>query len=247
MSIYGTEYTRAVYLKKAGYNSKRWVITALLYQLYRENRDKFIHKVFKKKSAKPLMKYREIEIITEILKNLKPQRTLEWGAGYSTLYFSQFAGKDAKWFSIEHHGDWAQRVKAMNTNLNMEIFYVEPDHFPWTDEFNDGSYSDLKQYIDFADGLGDFDFIFIDGRARKEALRKAFQLIKDDGVVVLHDANRHYYHEPFKLFNHQALFADKRGDGGGIWVGSKGREINSVLDLALYAKLWRIYNMFQKD
>lgn len=225
----------------------RWFVVTLFFYLFKENRDKFLHKVLGKRPVKPLMKYREIEIIIEILQRLKPARVLEWGAGYSTLYFSQFVDKNVKWFSIEHNGDWAQRVKAMNTNPNVEIFHVKPDYFPWTDEFNDGSYSDLKEYIDFADRLGCLDFIFIDGRARHEALRKAFQLIKDDGLIILHDANRYYYHEPFKLFKNQALFTDKRGNGGGIWVGSKGCEINSVLDVALHSKLWRIYSMFRKD
>lgn len=233
-------------MKSATKNRDRWLVAALLFQILKENRDKLLHKVLKRRPVKPLMKYREIEIIIEVLRRLKPERVLEWGAGYSTFYFSQFAGKDVKWFSIEHQGNWAQRVKAMNTNQNVEIFHVEPDHFPWTDEFNDGSYSDLKQYIDFADRFKYLDLIFIDGRARKDAVIKAFELVKDDGIVILHDANRTCYHEPLKLFKYQALFTDRRNDSGGIWVGSKGFEINAVLDVALHKRIWKIYNMFQK-
>lgn len=241
-----TKYTGAVYLKKDGYNNKRWVIAALLSQLYRENRDKFIHKVFKKKPPKPLMKYREIEIIMEILESLKPARALEWGAGYSTLYFPQIAGKETKWFSIEHNRDWAKRVREMNHNRNVEIFQVDPDKFPWTDEFKDGAYSDLKGYIEFADRFGKLDFIFIDGRARKEAVVKAYGIVKDEGIVVLHDANRTHYHKHFNSFKYQALFTDKRRSGGGIWVGSKGLDINKVLNVALHKRLWKVYNMFQR-
>jgi hypothetical protein len=59
---------------------------------------------------KPWMKEREVDIIEEILSKLQPRNSLEWGAGYSTTYFTKFLQKDAKWTSIEHNKDWAHKI-----------------------------------------------------------------------------------------------------------------------------------------
>jgi len=73
--------------KPVSSSSGNSAICTILTQMYREYKDKIVETVIKRRITKPWMKYREIEIIEEILKNLQPQRVLEWGAGYSTLYF----------------------------------------------------------------------------------------------------------------------------------------------------------------
>jgi len=120
-------------------------------------------------------------------------------------------------------------LKRCNKKSNLQVFHVPPDHFPWTDEFGDGSYSDLMNYIEFPSKFGYFDFILIDGRARKDCLIKAYELVKDKGVVTLHDAGRKYYHEPFDLYKYQVLFSDRRNDESGLWLGSNGVDIKSLL------------------
>ncbi len=185
------------------------------------------------------MKYKEVEIIEEILKNLKPRRCLEWGAGYSTLYFPDLLTRDAIWTSIEHEGAWAEKIKDRIKRPGVDVFYIKPNHFPWTDKDNDGSYDDLRDYVNFPDRFGKFDFILVDGRARKECVAKAYKLVADNGVVVIHDANRVYYHEPFKLYKHQAMFRDRHEDGGGLWIGSKNLDIKRVVDVDRHVTLWR--------
>ena len=44
----------------------------------------------KHNSFKPHMKNREILILEELLRNLKSKNCLEWGSGYSTIYFPKF-------------------------------------------------------------------------------------------------------------------------------------------------------------
>jgi predicted O-methyltransferase YrrM len=98
------------------------------------------------------MKEKEIEIILEIIKDKKPKKVLEWGSGYSTLFFSKWLDRDAKWISIEHDEKFFKknylllRLKALK---NVIIYYVPPNNYPWTDEDNDGSYQDLRDYIEF--------------------------------------------------------------------------------------------------
>lgn len=204
---------------------------------YREYRDKILKNVFKIDIIKPYMNYKETAIIMEVLKLLQPKQCLEWGSGFSTLCFPKFLNKDARWLSIEHDKDWYLKIKGMNEKPNVWLRHVSPSHYPWTDEYGDGNHSDLKDYIDFPSRFGKFDFILIDGRARKWCLNKCNELIEHKGVIILHDANRDYYHEPFRLYRHQILFRDYRKDAGGLWIGSQGLKLEDLISVK-YFKLW---------
>lgn len=214
------------------------VVIKIIGHMLCEHRDIFLKKVFHKPIIKPLFRYRESEIVEEILRKLKPQRCLEWGTGYSTLYYPKYLNENAIWISIDHDIEWVKRIKRLNQNPKVEIFWVSPNNLPWTDEYRDGNYSDLKDYIDFPSKFGKFDFILIDGRARKHCLIKAHELIKNDGVVVLHDANRKYYHGLFLLYKHRILFEDSRKNDGGLMVGTIDLDINTIFDLDTHRKLW---------
>jgi len=168
------------------------------------------------------------------------------GAGYSTLYFPKILSKDAKWISIEHDREWFVRIKKINHNPNVEIYLVQPNRFPWTDRYKDGDLHDLKNYVNFPSKFGKFDFILIDGRARKYCMIKAHELIRNNGVVVLHDANREYYHEPFKLYGHKIIFRDFRKDAGGLFIGSKKLNIDAIIDVDRHRKLWCFINNLGK-
>ena len=216
------------------------IIFDLIRHGYKEYRDLLYEKLTGKVIPKPWMNYREIEIIEEILRNLKPKKCLEWGAGYSTLYFPKFLDSNAKWISIEHEKEWFEKIKSLNKNPNVEIYLVQPNKYPWSDEYGDGSYSDLNDYIEFPTKFGKFEFTLVDGRARKYCLIKAYELLIDKGIVVLHDANRTYYHEPFRLFKHSLLLTDYRRGGGGIWIGSKGLKLENVVNIDRYIKFWKI-------
>jgi len=188
----------------------------------------------------PWMTYTEVVLIEELLKNLKPKKCLEWGAGYGTLLFPSFINKKASWISIEHNIDWAEKIKKLNKNSNVAIYCVLPNHFPWTDEYEDGNFSDLRDYVEFPAKLAPFDFILVDGRARKDCLEKAYDIIGKEGLVILHDAQREHYREPLKLYKHQIFLQDYAGRA--VWIGSKELSINKMFDFDKYIKLDRIFN-----
>lgn len=216
---------------------------AIMAQIYREYKNKILNKYFDVITIKPMMKYREIDIIEDILKKYQPMKCLEWGAGYSTLYFPQFLNRDATWSSVEHDKIWAAKVQKLNKNPSVRISYVQPNSYPWTDKNNDGAFSDLKDYIEFPVQWGKFDFILIDGRARAECLIKADSLLNNEGVIVLHDANRQYYHEAFKNYKNSIYFENYRPNSHGLFVAGKGIEdIRDTLDVDKHLKLWKIYN-----
>lgn len=59
-----------------------------------------------------------------------------------------------------------------------------------------------------------WDLVLVDGRFRRACLQVASGLIGCDGVVVLHDAWRSYYHRGFSYFKAGSLVGDE------LWVGS---------------------------
>jgi predicted O-methyltransferase YrrM len=210
----------------------------LISQLYRDVRAKVRRELFKRVDL-PWMKAKELDIILEVLARLQPARCLEWGAGLSTLYFPTRIPGLARWLSIEHHGEWYQTVTGRNTDPRVEVVHIPPDGGDYSTTRHEGTLEDFRTYVAYPETLGErFDFILVDGRARRYCLEAAFRLVEDRGVVVLHDANRPGYFEAVPPFTHQERFTDWKLRGGGIWAGSKARPIQEVLDVAAHRRLW---------
>ena len=224
------------------------LISLIFKEQFRDLQDNQVVSKRKKNNFKPHMKTREILIIEELLRNLKPKSCLEWGSGYSTLYFPKFLIKDSNWLSIEHSSEWADKVKKYNKNQKVKVVLVHPNVYPWTDSNNDGSYSDLKNYVDFPKSSAPFDFILIDGRSRPECIKKAKDWISGRGIVALHDSNRKFYHENLAEFPNQVFFHyPGRDDKGlGLWLGSKGKSINAYLNIIAHKKLWKLHNSLRR-
>ena len=211
-------------------------------QLYRDVRAKVRRELFKRVDV-PWMKAKELDIILEILARLRPARCLEWGAGLSTLWFPPRTPGLTRWLSIEHHREWYETVAGRNTDPRVEVVHIPPDQGDYVTTRQEGTLEDFRTYVGYPETLGErFDFILVDGRARRFCLQAAFRLVEDGGVVVLHDANRQGYFEDVPPFAHQERFTDWKRRGGGIWVGSKGRPIPEVLDVAAHRRLWKAHH-----
>ncbi|MFM9074354.1 MAG: hypothetical protein ACKORJ_02115 [Bacteroidota bacterium] len=218
----------------------------------------FSAKIERKTSSsyrKPWMRTREMDIILEVLANIRPANCLEWGSGFSTLYFPELIPGLEHWYSLEHHSGWYERVKGMITDPRVEINLAVPDladYFSIKGKYGpklEGYYEDFKTYIEWPRSKGiKFDFIFIDGRARKECLKVAFELVSDRGAVIVHDANRDTYFEDLPAFHSSVRFTDYRQHRkeGGIWIGSKTRPVGDFLDIPLHQDLWRKHNLTAK-
>jgi hypothetical protein len=143
------------------------------------------------------------------------------------------------WLAVEHDRKWYERLAALNQNPHVEIRLIEPNHMPFTGPNNDGAYADLRDYVDQPAREGPYDLVIVDGRARLACLAKAKEILAENGVVLLHDAHRHHYAEGMRGWPYQALFTDYRRNGGGIWLGSRDRPIETVLDVPLHQQRWR--------
>lgn len=213
-------------------------------QLYRDLKDKVNRNLFRKFSM-PWMKSKEMDIITEVLTNLKPSQCLEWGSGYSTLLFPSLLPELILWHSIEHNKEWFDLIVKQIDNPKISLEWVESDNKDYSNsgpynEKKEGVYVDFKTYINYPLQFNKkFDFIFIDGRARKHCLAKAIEMITEDGVIVVHDANRVAYFAdvPSTLSFFHLTDYRKPKLRGGIWVGSK-QDVSKILDTKTHKKIW---------
>ena len=207
-----------------------------------EYRDKVLERILKKEVRKPWMKYREIRVMEDLLTGLRPNRALEWGAGYGTLHFSRLLPPGGAWIALEHDPEWAARIRE-GAPPNVQIHAVPAERQPWLPENGDGTLADFREYVEYPARLAPFDFILVDGRAREACLRQARGMLARGGVVVLHDANRHSLRAAWELFPRQLLFQDYRRYSGGIWIGSVDRELASLFDLPRHRRIWHLYNL----
>lgn len=213
-----------------------WI--TLIDQLTRDYRDKILLKI--NKLEKPFMKNKELDIIEEILLAIKPKKCLEWGSGYSSLVFPELVDPEL-WLAIEHDQDWAKEISGKNNNAKVKIVHVLSEVVGWNnrgDWRKDGSYRDFESYINYPEKYAPFDFIMIDGRARVECLKKASELIAQEGVVIFHDCNRTHYHQYQELFEYGQFITDHRSSHGGLWIGSKGRPVDQVFNVKKHLDLW---------
>jgi len=200
----------------------------------------------KSRQDKPWMALDELLLLKEILRFVEPKRCLEWGTGYSTIFFSSQLGPASQWNSIEHDKKWFLEIKCkLRQKKQISLVLVEPEHKPWTDSYNDGALSDLSSYVNYPKDrlMGSFDFILIDGRARRDCLDLSHDLLSEKGVVVLHDANRIFYFEGrTRTFPFEYKLLDNRNYGG-FFIGAMQR-LEPIMTNS--RRIWKFTSMIRK-
>jgi len=102
---------------------------------------------------------------------------LEWGIGFSTKHFTQLldrAGVGFTWTGIEHNEAWYKKVKDWGLK-NTKLILAD------------------KESREYLEPAGKYDIIYVDGRNRAICLQNAKSMLKEGGVVLLHDAQRERY------------------------------------------------------
>jgi len=141
---------------------------------------------------KPLMSEEDIKSVEKELLKFDTLDVLEWGSGGSTVYFSNIL--DSKfipflWESIEYDVDWYIKVLKYIGPVNDVRLHLFDEEVLRNDDRRALRNVPMNEYVKFPKRLGKkFDVIFVDGRKRRR------DLLKPDGIVILHDAKREYYH-----------------------------------------------------
>ena len=207
-----------------------------IHQFARGTRRK-LYKILGKHVPVPYMRYREIDLIRELLLTRKPMNCLEFGCGYSSLYFTKYLPENARWMAIEHNKTWSERIQKENTRDNLHLYHVEPDN---PDYHKEGNYEDFKAYLDFPVNHAPFDFILVDGMARNDCMKMYFNYLKDDGVLIIHDNNRSFYHDALKTFPYTLVMEDYRRSAGGMGFGMKQNSIHQLFNHPKHRRIWWI-------
>jgi predicted O-methyltransferase YrrM len=215
-------------------------------QLWRDIQDQVNRKVLHR-ADQPLMKSKEIDILLELFERLDPARCLEWGAGASTLQFPARLPRLERWLAVEHNGVWYEYVRARTRHPAVEVVHQAPERSDFASRDHEGTLEDFRGYVTLPERLGErYDFILVDGRARRHCLEVAYRVLDAGGVVALHDANREHYRAALPPFAHQELFADWRGNRGGLLLASNARPINEVLDVDRHRRLWHGHHLIAR-
>ena len=162
----------------------------------------------------PWMNSVDIRLIENALitQNKKHLSIFEWGAGGSTEYFTKFLvlnNISYDWISAEYNKKWYNKVKDLKiSNVSLVLFDVGNDALKQRN-------TNMDDYVDYPLSINKkFDFVLIDGRKRRRCLEIASKIINDDGTVVLHDAERKYYHCAFNSFSSKKFLSKT------LWIGS---------------------------
>jgi len=151
---------------------------------------------------KPWMSKEVIKSIKSYLN--KNQVFFEWGAGGSTIEFSKYV---KRYYSVEHDFEWYNLVKnRLKKKANVKIYYLPPctENLKWFPIFNEGKYTDFKNYVRFVNNIGllgiKFDVVLIDGRARVDCAIEVLPYLSKDAIVFIHDFDRQYYWKVLKYY-----------------------------------------------
>lgn len=154
-------------------------------------------------SHKAWMSVRDADILERVIFRISSARgsinVFEWGSGKSTKYFSAELARlevPFSWSAVEHVDSWADSVSTGLPDCAQVLRVPVGDEYPLA----------IRSHNP--------DLVIVDGRLRRRCLIEASRV---DGVVVLHDAQRAYYHCAFGLFAHQGRVGDM------LWIGSQNQ------------------------
>lgn len=152
----------------------------------------------------------EIDLIESYLKS--QHSVLEWGSGGSTL---RFAPHVKRYVSVEHNEEWYNKIKPLATSADIHLCKV--DH-------KVGTPADIvkfKDYISYPASLNEkFDRILIDGRCRARCAFEVLDssLLKENGLVFIHDWCRERYHRVLNAYDVVKVIQSTSTNENGIAV-----------------------------
>jgi predicted O-methyltransferase YrrM len=120
-------------------------------------------------------------------------QVLEYGCGSSTIWLAQRVGGI---ISIEHSKDWADKVtQLIPSSLRHKINIIHIPNQEQGEHVGSGGrfYDRYTNHIKTLDKT--FDIICVDGRCRSQCIINSIDHIKDDGFLLIDNAERQEYHK----------------------------------------------------
>ncbi len=160
----------------------------------------------------PYMRADEVEALRRLLREQKPRRVLEFGAGGSTIVLSREPAVQ-EWWSLEHSEIWQRQVLASMSNgeaQRIKLLACSEEDLPARLE---GLLNDV-----------DFDLFFVDGYDRPLVLQLLSRHLQHKkGLIVLHDYARPAYAPALELFAQRREISTPGAAAQGLLVLSMER------------------------
>lgn len=162
---------------------------------------------------KPWIAFAAIKFLENILH--KEMVVYEYGSGGSTIFFAK---RVKKVVSTEHDRNWYEKVideiyERNITNCTVRLFEPNRNDFIYNATIADpnGYISDDEKYRgmsfeNYASSIDEFpdyffDVIIIDGRARPSCFKHSQKKLKNNGIMILDNAETPYYDYIHKTMN----------------------------------------------
>jgi hypothetical protein len=143
--------------------------------------------------------------ILDLLYRLKPKACLEYGSGFSTVFFASLI--QCPWISIEHHPYFHKAIQQ----------YLPPNVISVNEEIwasNDWYIRAGERYF------RDYDFVFVDGERREQCVAFADSIMRKGGVIIKHDSGDIDVPIPFNDVDVRCHYK-QHGVINGLWWGIK--------------------------
>lgn len=173
----------------------------------------------------PWMCFSVIQFLEKWLK--KDMVVFEYGSGGSSLFLAK---RVQVVYSVEHDPRWFTEVQQSLPNeaksrLHHQLVLPEEDFteqsssckYPGSYLSCMGAYRGLRfqNYVQMIDQHPDayFDLVIVDGRARPSCIQHAIPKIKKGGILLVDNADREYYLQPFPELNDHSKWEQKSFTG----------------------------------
>jgi len=195
------------------YRSK---VTTFAYN-YLQNLGWFDEEICDNEGYTPWYTYPAIAFLKDIL--TKDDRVLEYGAGYSSLFYNRYVGYLT---SIDHDLEWAQKIANKDPTIRIEVAtestkihldaieHVKQFIYTFPQIRSDDIQHDLMhglanhEYAGYASQIfykekGFYNIVVIDGMARALCAYLAVQQLNDDAYIILDNSDRWQYNNIHKF------------------------------------------------
>lgn len=146
----------------------------------------------------------EFSQVLAVFEAVGPRVCLEWGSGGSTRALLEQCPFIEKYVSVEHDQRWFENVRSQIRDPRLDLHCAPADdplptgsnrqeEIAWCAraEANPAMFA---TYVGLPRTLHpSYDLVMVDGRARNFCLREGYSLLRQGGVLLLHDAQREDY------------------------------------------------------
>ena len=175
-----------------------------------------------------------IRLLADLIRWKRPRVVFEWGGGMSTVFLSTVflsMGLDAKWYVAETSRYYASDIAA-RCGDNVEVLLFDYGWQSCLGQYHQQFLGNIcaREYVEAIHLLEEpADLVLVDGRHRSRCIAEARKVMKKDGLIVLHDADRLHYRKACEGLDITIHRIEEEGeDASELWVMGRDEDVQCV-------------------